>query len=95
LGLNFSPELLDELAGEYQRRENVLEIRQAAVPGCVEQLSLPGRELLDAVYGRQIEVPHLAKQMGREATSIYRSLRRIRQWLYDCVERTVRKEVRP
>jgi RNA polymerase sigma-70 factor, ECF subfamily len=92
LGLSFSPELLGELAVEYQRHEDVLELRRAATPGCVEQLSTPDRNLLDAVYGRRIGVSELASQMQREATSIYRSLRRIRQWLYECIERSVRKE---
>ncbi len=95
LGVGFSPELLDELSGEYHRRQDLLDVRQAATPGCVERLPQLDRELLDAVYGRGIDVPHLAKQMGRDPTSIYRSLRRIRQWLYDCIERATRKEVQP
>ena len=93
--LSFSPELLDELSAEYGRREDLLEMRQDALPGCVEQLPVPDRDLLDAVHGRGIGVPRLAEQMGREPTSIYRSLRRIRQWLYDCIERAVRRESEP
>jgi RNA polymerase sigma-70 factor, ECF subfamily len=92
LPVKFSSELLDELSGEYRRREDLLESRQAAMPGCVAELPPADRELVDSVYGRQVEVPHLAQQTGREPTSIYRSLRRIRQWLHDCVERTVRRE---
>ena len=94
-GLNFSPELLDELSVEYDRRENLLEIRQEALPDCVQQLAVADRELLDAVYGRGTDVTCLAEQMGREPTSVYRSLRRIRQWLHDCIERAARKEVEP
>ena len=94
-GLSFSPELLDELSGEYRRREDLLETRQEALPDCVRQLAEPDRDLLDAVYGRGADVTSLAEQMGREPTSIYRSLRRIRQSLYDCIERAVRKEVEP
>lgn len=91
-GVSFSPELMDELSVEYQRREDVLDLRQAAAPGCVDRLPAPDRELIDAVYGRRVEVPRLAEQLGREPTSIYRSLRRIRQWLHECIERAVRKE---
>jgi IS30 family transposase len=86
---------MDELSVEYRRHEDVLDVRQAAAPGCVQQLPEADRELLNAVYGRKIEVPCLAKQMGREPTSIYRSLRRIRQWLHDCIERAVRTETHP
>lgn len=93
--VSFSPELQEELSVEYHRHENLLDLRQAIAPGCVEKLPSSDRELLDAVYGRRIEVPLLAKQTGRKATSIYRSLRRIRKWLHDCIERAVRDEVRP
>lgn len=91
--LSFSPELLDELSGEYRRREDLLEMRRDALPGCMDQLPSQDRDLLDAVHGRGVGVPGLAEQMGREPTSVYRSLRRIRQWLYDCIERAIRKEV--
>jgi RNA polymerase sigma-70 factor, ECF subfamily len=94
-GLNFSPELLDELSVEYGRREDLLEMRQEALPGCVEQLPEQDRTLLDAVYGREVGVPCLAEQLGREPTSIYRSLRRIRSWLHDCIERAVHGKVEP
>lgn len=94
-GVRLSSELLDELSVQYRSHEDLLESRQAAMPGCVERLPTPDRDLLDAVYGRQVEVPHLAEQSGREPTSIYRSLRRIRQLLHDCVELAVRKETQP
>jgi RNA polymerase sigma-70 factor, ECF subfamily len=95
LGLSFSTELLDELEVEYRRREDLLELRQEALPGCVEQLPEQDRMLLDAIYGREVGVPCLAEQLGREPTSIYRSLRRIRQWLHDCIERTVHGKANP
>jgi RNA polymerase sigma-70 factor, ECF subfamily len=94
-GLSFSPELLDELAVEHQRRETLLETRQAALPDCMQRLPTPDRDLIEAVYGRGLDVPRLAEQMGREPTSVYRSLRRIRQWLYDCIERAARQEMKP
>jgi RNA polymerase sigma-70 factor, ECF subfamily len=92
LVMSFSSELLDELSVEYKRHEDLIEIRQAAIPGCVEQLPAPDRDLLDAVYGQGVSVPQLAQQLDREATSIYRSLRRIRQWLHECIDRSARKE---
>ncbi|MBU4273298.1 MAG: sigma-70 family RNA polymerase sigma factor [Planctomycetes bacterium] len=94
-GVSFSTELIDELSVEYHCYNDLLEIRQAALPGCVEQLPAQDRDLMDAVYGREISVPCLAQQMNRKPTSIYRSLRRIRKWLYDCVERAVYKRTEP
>jgi RNA polymerase sigma-70 factor, ECF subfamily len=93
--IGFSAELVDELSAEYHRREELLDTRQAAAPGCIERLAPTDRELLDAVYGRRIDVPVLARQLGRKATSIYRSLRRIRKWLHDCIERAVHDEAKP
>jgi len=91
----FSDELFDELAVEYRRREDLLDMRQDALPGCIERLPSQDRALIDAVYGRELEVPRLAKEMGREPTSLYRSLRRIRQWLHDCIERAVQRKTEP
>ncbi len=90
-GVSFRPELLDELSVEYRRREDLLEMREQALPGCVEELPPPDRDLLNAVYGRGIDVSLLSKQLGRKPTSVYRSLRRIREWLHDCIERRLRE----
>lgn len=95
VGQSLSPELIDELAVEYRQREELLDRRREAAPDCVRKLPESDRELLDAVYGRKIEVPRLADQTGREPTSIYRSLRRIRHWLHDCIERALRQEAHP
>jgi RNA polymerase sigma-70 factor, ECF subfamily len=94
-GLSFSSELVDELSTEFHRRESLLEVRQVESQRCVERLPADDRDLLDAVYGRGIEVPQLAQQTGREPTSVYRSLRRVRQWLYECIERAVRRGTQP
>jgi RNA polymerase sigma-70 factor (ECF subfamily) len=91
-GVSFSPELLDELAAEYERQEPALDARREALPGCVEKLPPADRELVQHVYGQGVEVAALAEQTGRQSTSIYRSLRRIRQMLFDCVERALAAE---
>lgn len=86
-GVGLSEELLEQLATTYQRQEDYLETRRERLAGCLEKLKPVDRELVRDVYGRGVEVPALAEQSGREPTSIYRSLRRIRQLLLDCVER--------
>jgi RNA polymerase sigma-70 factor (ECF subfamily) len=91
-GVSFSPELLDELTAEHERQESAQEARREALPGCMDKLPAADRELIQRVYGQGIEVPALAEQTGRHSTSIYRSLRRIRQLLLDCVERTLAAE---
>jgi RNA polymerase sigma-70 factor (ECF subfamily) len=85
-GLAFSEEMLDQLAVASQQRAADLEARTQRLNECVEKLRPNDRDLVGRVYGQAIEVPQLAIQMGREQTSIYRSLRRIRQLLLDCIE---------
>jgi RNA polymerase sigma-70 factor (ECF subfamily) len=83
----FSPELLDELSADYQERESELDARRELLSGCVDQLPPADRELIEGVYGQGKPVAGLAGETGRKETSIYRSLRRIRQALFECVER--------
>lgn len=85
-GVAFSDELVEELAATYEEREPLLEARRDVLPGCIEQLPPQDRELVDQVYGQGIDVPVLADRTGRAPTSLYRSLRRIRQLLFNCVE---------
>ncbi len=91
-GVFFRSELLDELSDEYRRREDMLSLRVEALPDCVALLPVDDRDLLDAVYGRGIDVASLSEQLGRKPTSVYRSLRRIRDWLHDCIERHIREK---
>jgi RNA polymerase sigma-70 factor (ECF subfamily) len=85
-GVSFSEELLDQLSLVHQRHEELLARRQEQLADCVQKLRPADRELVAQVYGQEIEVPKLSQQIGREQTSIYRSLRRIRQLLFDCIE---------
>ena len=71
-----------------------LDVRQEALAGCVEKLSAPQRRLLDGCYGGELDVAGFAKQFGRPVRSVYNSLRRIRETLLDCVERTLAMDAR-
>ncbi len=85
-GLSFSNELLDELSRMHEQRSDLLEERRAVLPSCIARLSHPDRQLLDMVYGQGVPVPEIAQRTQRQTTSIYRSLRRIRQLLFSCIE---------
>jgi RNA polymerase sigma-70 factor (ECF subfamily) len=91
-GPSLSDELVEQLAATYEAQEDGLEARRERLAGCVEKLRPVDRELVRDVYGKGLEVPHLAETTGREKTSLYRSLRRIRQLLLDCVEAVQRSE---
>ena len=91
-GPSFSPELLEQLSQAYQEEDEYLERRRGALSRCVTKLPEADRRLVDRVYGQGAEVASLAEETGRERTSIYRSLRRIRQWLHLCVDATLAAE---
>jgi RNA polymerase sigma-70 factor, ECF subfamily len=84
-GVGLSDELLEQLATTYEREEDMLEIRRARLAGCLEKLKPADRQLVGDVYGRGVEIATMAERSGREPTSIYRSLRRVRRLLADCV----------
>jgi len=90
--IRFSPELVDQLAQSTQEAEPELERRRAALENCRRKLAAADRDLLEACYAPLARVEDVASRSGRAATSLYRSLRRIRQMLFDCVERTLSME---
>jgi RNA polymerase sigma-70 factor (ECF subfamily) len=90
--VRFSPELVDQLAQSARENEPELERRRAALENCRRKLAASDRDLLDACYAPLARVEEIASRTGRAATSLYRSLRRIRQLLIDCVERTLSTE---
>jgi RNA polymerase sigma-70 factor (ECF subfamily) len=71
-------ELADELA---DRRE--------ALSRCVEKLSPADRELLTECYADPAGVHAAAARRNRSPHSVYNSLRRIRQALFECVTRAL------
>ena len=84
---SFSPAVLEQLAVTSQQEQGSLEERREALTTCLEQLPPRDRELLDACYAPGAQVNQIAEQHDRTPTSVYRSLRRIRGWLANCIER--------
>jgi RNA polymerase sigma-70 factor (ECF subfamily) len=68
--------------------------RQAALPGCVDKLSEADRGLLIDCYQRDSDVASVAARLGRSASSVHNSLRRIRGLLFDCIERKLTRGMR-
>jgi RNA polymerase sigma-70 factor (ECF subfamily) len=85
-GVGLSDELLEQLATTYEREEDALEARRERLAGCLERLKPADRTLVGDVYGRGVGVATLAERSGREPTSVYRSLRRVRRLLAECVD---------
>jgi RNA polymerase sigma-70 factor (ECF subfamily) len=88
----FSPDVLEQLAGTARAEDEALERRRGALERCTGKLPPGDQALLEECYAPGAKVGAIAGQKGRTPTSLYRSLRRIRQWLTECVERTLAAE---
>jgi RNA polymerase sigma-70 factor, ECF subfamily len=66
-----------------------IDARRAALGLCVEKLTSQQRELLGRRYGANVRVSELADELGRPPRSVHNSLRRIREVLLDCIDRTM------
>lgn len=88
----FSPEVLEQLAERARAEDEGLERRRRALEGCSRKLSPGDQALLEECYAPGAKVGEIAGHKGRSSTSLYRSLRRVRQWLSECVERALAAE---
>jgi RNA polymerase sigma-70 factor (ECF subfamily) len=69
--------------------DDELAARRAALSQCVEKLPPADRALLTECYLDPAGVPAAAARRNRSPHSVYNSLRRIRQALYECIRRTL------
>jgi RNA polymerase sigma-70 factor, ECF subfamily len=77
---------------ERDRLQHVLDQRSEALMHCVEQLKEWQRQLLEACYSNAMSIVGVAHQLGKTPNAISSRLRRIRQFLHDCVDRSVQQE---
>ena len=66
--------------------------RLTALAGCLDKLPGRDRALIARRYAAGASVQSVADEIRRPATSIYRSLERIRQILLSCIQREVISE---
>jgi RNA polymerase sigma-70 factor, ECF subfamily len=66
-----------------------LDARQEALAGCIEKLSPHQRGVLQRCYGGTEGVGAVATELGRPIRSLHNSLRRIREQLLNCINRTL------
>ena len=83
--VSFSEDLLEELEDTRLGLGKPHDEKWDKLDVCRKKLKEKDQELLEQVYGLGMEVDALAHHLDRKATSIYRSLRRIRLVLEKCV----------
>jgi RNA polymerase sigma-70 factor (ECF subfamily) len=92
--LTFDESLLTLLADEAIAESGQLDPRRRALAECVQKLPDPQRELISRRYQPGASVNEMARQRGRTAKALSESLRRIRNALLECIERTLAQEAR-
>lgn len=93
--LQFDEALINTLAEEYLERADENDRRRAALPNCLKKLSEQDRWLVSAHYSSDLAVADIANQLHRPLSTVYSSLVRIREDLYQCVERSLAQESHP
>jgi RNA polymerase sigma-70 factor (ECF subfamily) len=89
----FDQEFVEAVAQTALEESEGFEQRRKALGGCVEKLRPADRELLQAAYadgGGTIK--ETAERLDRPAKGVYKALTRIRQALFECVQRRLAAE---
>jgi RNA polymerase sigma-70 factor (ECF subfamily) len=72
-----------------------LDDRREALTGCLEKLSPRDRDLLARRFADGATTQSTSEEVGRSVEAVYKALAKIRQSLFDCVQRTLSREGAP
>ncbi len=91
-----SDELLDALAGTIVRVQNEdADLYSAALRHCRQKLSPVDDQLIELHYAEELGSRQIADQLCRTQSSICNSLKRIRRWLFDCIQHELARREHP
>ena len=92
--LRFGREVMDRLATVAATISDDLPASQDALKDCKEQLSQQDRELIERRYEPGASAASVAAELGRSVAAVYKAVVRIRRALYECIQRSLRREER-
>ena len=81
---------LTQIAAERLEKDGILEDRRRALEACLQQLCESDRLVVDHRYSQQMSVAQIAGITGRNPSTLYKALERIRRRLFECVTRRLR-----
>lgn len=87
-------ERVAEAAGE-QAAALRLDDRREALAGCVEKLTPRDRDLLTRRFADGATTQSTSDETGRSVEAVYKAVAKLRQALFDCVQRALAREGRP
>jgi RNA polymerase sigma-70 factor (ECF subfamily) len=89
---SLSDETIEMISADARRQSDMLELRNAALPGCIEKLASADRDLVADHYFHGLSWERIAATIGRSASSVRHSICRIRRELKRCIDATVGTE---
>lgn len=90
--LEFDQEFVDAVAATALEESDWFECRRKALGDCVGRLKPHDRDLLQSCYADDGTIKSASERLDRPAKSVYKALARIRQALFDCVQRKLAAE---
>ena len=87
----FDDELLEHISGNYQEKLDEVEDKLEALEHCLTKLDNKDRKLLSHYYDQGLKVTQLTDVMGSSIHALYRSMARIHDSLFCCINRTIRE----
>ena len=90
--VKFDEQLLTAVATEAENIREELDLAQAAVLDCVNELPPGDRDLLRRRYEAGATIKAVAAAVGRSTEGLYKTMRRIHTTLHDCVQRRLKSE---
>lgn len=94
-GILFDDDLLEEIAKVASIESEQYDRRNAALQNCLQKLTATQRDLISRRYQPDGAVNSLAAEIGKTSKAVSASLRRVRDKLRQCIERTLAAEARP
>ncbi|QDT93647.1 sigma-70 family RNA polymerase sigma factor [Gimesia algae] len=93
-GITFDDVLLEKLAKVASTESEQYDHRNAALQNCMQKLTTSQQELISRRYQPDGAVNSLAAEIGKTSKAVSESLRRVREKLRQCIERTLSAEAR-
>lgn len=87
--LIFDDQLVMRLSEAMIQEPSHIDGREAALHGCLEELSGRSRELLRRIYTEGEKIRDIASDLGTTADSMYKTVQRLRGALRRCIEQRV------
>lgn len=94
-GITFDDNLLEKVAKAAITESEQYDRRNAALQNCLQKLTTTQRDLISRRYQPDGAVNSLAADIGKTSKAVSESLRRVREILRQCIERTLAVESRP